>query len=373
MTFLNYEIQIQFLNQLYKCLQIFINLITLYQQLLSFWCVFSITNQQLFIFIYIPSFNQILMSKSFQCQIDLQSLISNTPIPQSVSLGIPTLLYSASSFDMFTHTCLFVLQSQFYLLAYLFTKLQQSLQYFNISLNSPIFNNKIGNAFVFYPLSIPILAIPTSVQNHLSLKFFLIELKLQLGHGKFVLLFVILQPQQICLKHKKFTLISLQFSQFKEPPSQFLELLQQPLNVIKSKPNYFYKEYENSPNKFKRLRISTQHEGAVNNIVIDLNIPSPNFRVQQKLDYHDNNITIHSQITSQKTTPKTSRSNSPLKKVYLGSSLVAKRKLNGYVKRKKSPDPYEICRQMTKKIQYKKTETLTIASQTLFLLAKYGT
>ncbi|CAD8105713.1 unnamed protein product [Paramecium primaurelia] len=166
---------------------------------------------------------------------------------------------------------------------------------------------------------------------------------------------------------------ALKFSQFKEPPSQFLEILQQPLNVIKSKPNYFYKEYENSPNKFKRLRISTHHEGAVNNIVIDLNIPSPNFRVQKKLDYHDNNITIHSQITSQKTTPKTSRSNSPLKKVYLGSSLVARRKLNGYVNHKKSPDPYEICRQMAKKIQYKKTETLTIASQTLYLLAKYGT
>ncbi|CAD8121620.1 unnamed protein product [Paramecium sonneborni] len=166
---------------------------------------------------------------------------------------------------------------------------------------------------------------------------------------------------------------ALKFSYFKEPPSQFIEILQQPLNGIKSKPNYFQKEYENSPNKFKRLRISTQHEGTVNNIIIDLNIPSPNFRVQHKLDYHDNNITIHSQITSQKTTPKTSRSNSPLKKVYLGSSLVARRKLNGYVKPKKSPDPYEICRQMTKKIQYKKTETLTIASQTLYFLSKYGT
>ncbi|CAK61678.1 unnamed protein product (macronuclear) [Paramecium tetraurelia] len=166
---------------------------------------------------------------------------------------------------------------------------------------------------------------------------------------------------------------ALQFSYFKEPPSKFLEILQQPLNGIKLKPNYFQQEYQNSPNKFKRLRISTQHEGTVNNIVIDLNIPSPNFRVQHKMDYLDNNITIHSQITSQKTTPKSSRSNSPLKKVYLGSSLVTRRKLNGYVKRKKSPDPYEMCTQLTKKIQYKKTETLTIASQTLYLLSKYGT
>ncbi|CAD8195697.1 unnamed protein product [Paramecium pentaurelia] len=172
---------------------------------------------------------------------------------------------------------------------------------------------------------------------------------------------------------------AIQFYYFMEQPISFLEILNQPLLDSQSKLNYFKMKYAHQSNKFNQLRISTEQNIISDSLMINFNIQSPNFKVQQKFDYNHNKLTIHSQIITQHATPKSSRSNSPLKRVYLSSSLVARRQLNGYVKNNKSPDPYDINhypydihQQMTKKVKKKKIDTSDLISKTTYHLSKYG-
>ncbi|CAK57316.1 unnamed protein product (macronuclear) [Paramecium tetraurelia] len=164
-----------------------------------------------------------------------------------------------------------------------------------------------------------------------------------------------------------------------EPPISFLEILNQPLIDSSSKLSYFKMKYAHQSNKFNQLRICTEQNLISDSLMINLNIQSPNFKVHQKFDYNQHELTIHSQIITQQATPKSSRSASPLRRVYLSSSLVARRQFNDYVKCNRSPDPYDINhytqdihQQRTKKVKKKETDTSALISKTTYHLSKYG-
>ncbi|CAD8111885.1 unnamed protein product [Paramecium sonneborni] len=164
----------------------------------------------------------------------------------------------------------------------------------------------------------------------------------------------------------------IQFYYFVEQPISFLEILNQPLIQRESKIAYLKMKYTKQSNRYNELRISTQQNHQYDSLMINFNIESPLFKVKQKFDYNHNNLTIHSQIITQQATPKSSRSTSPLKSVYLSSSLVARRQFIGYVQQKRSPDLYELHKQRTKKGINKKADFSTLISKTTYHLSKYG-